>query len=208
MASPNYRIRRATVEDLDVLKSLWESMRFPAQTLEKRLTEFQVAEDAGKHIVGIFGFQIQGRHGHIHSEAFGDFSLADELRPLFWQRIQALAMNHGIARLWTQERAPFWSRNGFQPATNESLQKLPEAWSASNPGWLTLQLKDEEAITSLEHEVMMLMQTEKQRTASTLETARTFKAALTVIGILLALAILGLAAYVYLTRGTLVPQPR
>jgi hypothetical protein len=94
MALPNYRVRRATVDDLGALTALWESMNFPLQTLEKRLTEFQIAEGPQGHIAGAFGFQINGRYGLIHSEAFSDFSTADEIRSLFWQRIQPLAMNH------------------------------------------------------------------------------------------------------------------
>ena len=45
---------------------------------------------------GIFLF-LQ-RQGLIHSEAFADYAMADQVRPSLWGRIQALAMNHGIAR--------------------------------------------------------------------------------------------------------------
>jgi N-acetylglutamate synthase-like GNAT family acetyltransferase len=207
MALPNYRVRRATVDDLGALTALWESMNFPLQTLEKRLTEFQIAEGPQGHIAGAFGFQINGRYGLIHSEAFSDFSTADEIRSLFWQRIQPLAMNHGVVRLWTQEQSPFWSRNGFQPPTADVRQKLPEAWVDAGPNWLTLQLNDEEVIVSLDKELAMLMQAERERTKETLEKARAFKTVVTVIAFVLVLLIFSAALYVYLRRGTLAVQP-
>jgi len=46
------RIRRATTDDFQSLRSLWHSMRLPAGELEKRLTEFQVIEAADGQIVG------------------------------------------------------------------------------------------------------------------------------------------------------------
>ena len=51
MTPPNHRVRRATLDDLPALKPLWESMRFSVEDLEKRLTEFQVAENAQGEIV-------------------------------------------------------------------------------------------------------------------------------------------------------------
>ena len=45
---PQLHIRRATVDDLPALRSLWAAARLPADELENRLTEFQVVEDAGR----------------------------------------------------------------------------------------------------------------------------------------------------------------
>ncbi len=193
MNPSDYRIRRATLEDLNVLKALWESMRLPVSELglEKRLTEFQVAEQPDGKIMGAVGIQVMGSQARLHSEAYADFAQADELRHLFWQRIQPLASNHGVLRLWTQERVPFWTRLGFQPANKNVLEKLPEAWDRSSPEWLTLQLKDEDAIASLEKEVAMFMQTEKQKTADLLRRAQTMKNFWLVIAFLVAFLILG-----------------
>ena len=140
MNPTSYRVRRATVDNFEALKALWTSMNFPAADLEKRLTEFQVAEDENGNIVGAIGFQFLDRQGLIYNEAFADFSVADQVRPLLWTRIQSLAMNHGVARLWTRENAPFWTHSGLQPAKPEMLERLPEAWDRSAPGWLTLRL--------------------------------------------------------------------
>lgn len=208
MSASNFKVRRATLEDLTALKALWESMRLPAGELEKRLTEFQLVEDAQGKIVGAIGFQILGRQGCLHSEAFSDFSIADEVRPLVWQRLQSLAMNHGVFRVWTRENVPFWTRNGFQPPAGDTLQKLPEAWDRSLTGWLTLQLKDEAVLASADKEFAMFMESEKARSARALDQARVLKKVITVLAILVGLALAGLAGYLYIQRtrqGTLGP---
>jgi len=109
MNPSDYRMRRATLDDIGILKTLWESMRLPAGDLERRLTEFQVIEGPDGKVMGALGFQIAERQACIHSEAFTDFSIADSVRPVFLKRIQSLAMNHGVMRLWTREHAPFFS---------------------------------------------------------------------------------------------------
>jgi len=207
MTSANYRVRRATLDDLGALKPLWESMRLPADDLEKRLTEFQVVENPRGEVIGTIGFRMSGRHGCIHSESFSDFSVADVARPLFWERLQVLSSNHGIARLWTQENAPFWNRMGFQPASPEALKNLPETWNNEKPAWLTLQLKSEEAFVSLENELAMFMQAEKARTAKMFEQARVLKFAATAFAIIFAIFVI--VAVVFLIQkngGTLIPR--
>ena len=70
------RIRRATTDDFQSLRLLWNSVRLPAGDLEKRLTEFQVVEAADGQIVGAIGVQIIGRHALLHSEGYTDFAAA------------------------------------------------------------------------------------------------------------------------------------
>lgn len=175
-------------------------MSFSAADLEKRLTEFQVAEDPGGKVVGAVGFQFLGRQGLIHSEAFADFSMADQVRPLLWARIQSLAMNHGIARLWTRENAPFWTHNGLQPPDSSAQERLPAAWDKSAAGWLTLRLRDEDVMMSLDKEFALFKEAEKRSTAETLGHARKIKQVCTVIGVLIALGLLIWAVYLLLTR--------
>lgn len=198
MTQPNYRVRRATLDDLTTMRRLWESMRFPPQDLEKRITEFQVVEDAEGKVTGAVGFQIAGRHGRIHSEAYADFAMADSARPLVWERLQSLIRNHGVVRIWTREEAPFWKQNGFQPANSDLLKKLPQEWADGSVGWLTLQLKDEEAIVSMEKELAMYMEAERNRTARTFQKARLIKTIATFIAIVFALFIVG--AIIFLLR--------
>jgi len=200
MIASEFRVRRATVDDLPTLKALWESMRIYAADLEKRLTEFQLAEDADGKIVGAIGFQIIQRHGLIHSEAFSDFAVADQVRPQWWTRIQSLAINHGVARLWTRENAPFWTHSGLQPAAEEALRGLPETWDRTSPGWRTLRLKDETVLASLDKEFDMFVASEKRRSADALGQAQKLKTFVTILGLLLALGLGAAAVYIALTH--------
>ena len=63
MNSSNYRVRRATLDDITQLTALWQTMRFPVEELGKRITEFQVAENAEGKLLGAVGLQIAERQG-------------------------------------------------------------------------------------------------------------------------------------------------
>src|SRR5215469_1675945 len=155
MTASTLRVRRATVEDLETLRPMWASMKLPVAELERRLTEFQVVENAEGKVLGGIGLQMAGSSGRLHSEGFTDFAIADQGRELLWNRIQTLAANHGVLRLWSRECVPFWSGLGFKKADAEALKKLPPGWNTDDPSWFTLQLKDEAAIASVEKELAM-----------------------------------------------------
>jgi N-acetylglutamate synthase-like GNAT family acetyltransferase len=196
MTSSNYRVRRATLDDVRPLMALWQSMNYPADELVRRMTEFQVAENTAGTLLGAVGLQVAERQGCIHSEAFTDFALADHLRPLLWERLHAVAANLGVFRLWTREQAPFWSHSGMVRADAEVLAKLPAPWRGHSAGWLTLKLREDlDAVIKADHEFSLFMAAEKQRTNRVLVRARILKAVVTVISFgLLALAI-GVAIY-------------
>jgi N-acetylglutamate synthase-like GNAT family acetyltransferase len=206
MAGLNHRVRRATLDDLESLKTLWNSMHLPAQELESRLTEFQVVEAPDGRVVGALGIQIARQQGRLHSESYGDFAIADDARTLMLERIRSLCSNHGVLRLWTQEKAPFWTRQGFQPASPEDLKKLPETWAGAD--WLTLQLKDEAAMVSMEKELALFMETEKQRTADTMERVRMLKSIFLWLGVVLGVLVLGAVVYVFLKNPKMLPMGR
>jgi N-acetylglutamate synthase-like GNAT family acetyltransferase len=189
---PPLHIRRATVDDLPALKSLWLTARLPADELEARLTEFQVVE-AGGVFAGALGLQIVRQHARLHSEDYADFSVADAARELFLERLQKLAANHGVFRVWTQETSPFWTRWGFQPANAETLARLPEEWKnlegrpgapeRSKGGWLTLELKNADAINAaLGNQFAGFMDTEKKQTAQVADHARKLRLFITFLG--------------------------
>ncbi len=204
MNPPSHRVRRATLEDLPVLRQLWASMRLEStDLLEKQLTDFQVVVDAAEKPCGCVGFQIAGRHAHIHSEAYTDFGIAEQVRPMFWARFQALATNHGLARLWTREQSPFWTHNGFLPADAEALEKLPPQWKSDQPGWLMLKLRDEEALASLEKEFAMFAQSEKSRSEQALNQLGILKKIAIVIGFLFVGFLLVWTVIIYLNRARL-----
>jgi N-acetylglutamate synthase-like GNAT family acetyltransferase len=198
MNLPEIRIRRAIVDDLPVLKSLWTSMRLPADDLEKCLTEFQVVENAEGKVLGATGIQISKQHALLHSEGYSDFSVADSARKLFWERIQTLASNHGVFRLWTRENSPFWKSFGFQTPTAEILTRLPAEWkNESDDGWLTFQLKNEDVINAaFEKEFTTFIASEKKEIARITGQAQTIKTIVTVVAF--GIAIISFAALIWL----------
>jgi N-acetylglutamate synthase-like GNAT family acetyltransferase len=193
------RVRRATLDDLAVLRTVWLSMRLPADELEKRLKEFQVVENAEGQVLGAVGIQFSKQHALLFGEGFSDFSIADAARELFWQRFEALAANHGIFRIWTRETSPFWARWGFQPANAEILSRLPDEWKTSEGKWFTLQLKDEEAVAAaLENKFAGFMDAEKKQIAHVFEKARALKTFVTVFGFTIGILCIGIAIYLFI----------
>jgi len=205
MSQTVFRIRRATTDDFQSLQALWQSMRFAADDLEKRLTEFQVVESADGAIVGAVGLQINGRHALLHSEGYTDFAVADAARELLWERIRTIASHHGVFRLWTREQSPFWVRWGFQPATLENLERLPAEWNGPGEPWLTIQIKDEEALAAMDKEIELFKAEGKKRTEEALAQARTWTTTITVIAFLVGAALLGVAFFILVRRGLFVP---
>ena len=195
----NYRVRRATLDDIGQLTALWESMQYPIQELARRVTEFQVAEGGDGKVLGAVGLQIVERQGLVHSEVFSDFALAEHLRPLLWDRVHAVATNHGLLRVWTQEQAPFWNHCGLVKADTAALEKLPALWRGPSPAWLTLKLREDvETVISLDKEFTLFMESEKQRTERVFQRARTVKTTATVIAFVLAIAVAAWAVSVFL----------
>lgn len=192
----NLRVRRATVEDLATLRGIWDSMRLPAGELEQRLKEFHVAENGAGNIVGAIGIQCSGQYALLYGEGFSDFSFADASRELFLERLQTLASNHGVFRVWTTEQSPFWTRWGFQPAGPELLSRLPEQWKSADAPWLTLQLKDEDAVAeALKTKFAGFMDSEKQQTERVRAHAKTLTTVITVIGFAIFFLCLGVIVY-------------
>ncbi|HEX4646918.1 MAG TPA: hypothetical protein VH598_15045 [Verrucomicrobiae bacterium] len=192
MSQSDYRIRRATIDDLQTLTALWGKMHLPAAELEKRLTEFQVAETAEGGVAGAIGLEIAKQQGRLHSEAFEDFSQADVLRQHFWDRLQTIVKNHGLSRLWTQEPAPFWNRTGFADAEAAALEKFPQVWSALKGNWLTMKLMDEAATEiSLDKEFAIFKEMEQEQRERTLRVARVVKVVAMLLAIVLAVFIIG-----------------
>ncbi len=200
MHSAPLKTRRATVDDLPALKSLWLAAQLPADTLEARLTEFQVVENHGV-FAGAIGIQIVRTAMLLHSEDYADFAVADPARELFWERIQTLAANHGVFRVWTQETSPFWTHWGFQPANAETLARLPEEWKPLAGRWLTLELKDEDAIKSaLGNQFSNFMDSEKEKTQRVAGHAKKINLFIIIVGFTVGLVGIAVAAYLFIQR--------
>jgi len=207
-AASTYRVRRATVDDLQSLTALWEAMHFPAAELEPRLTEFQVVEAPDGKLLGALALEISGRHGLLHREAFSDFALADALRHSLWERMQSVAKNHGLVRIWTKETAPFWCHSGLHAASPEELKKLPEVWTALPGDWLTIQFRDEEAVeASLDKEFVKFREAAKEQTEQALQRAKILKYGATFMAIILAAVVCAISIYMLKNRGNIPPPP-
>jgi N-acetylglutamate synthase-like GNAT family acetyltransferase len=185
-----YQVRRATTDDLPQLSELWKTAQFPLDDLEKRFTEFQVAARPQGEIVACIGLQIVGTDGRLHSEWFTDFALSEALRPPLWNRLQLVAANHGLFRLWTDESAPFWKKGaGFSATTAEVMTKLPAEFGEARGGWFVLRLKEESADPSLlDAQFAMFRDAEKAKREKMLQRAN----AIRVIGT-------GIAVVIFLT---------
>jgi N-acetylglutamate synthase-like GNAT family acetyltransferase len=200
---PQLHIRRATVDDLPALKSLWLAARLSADELKDRLTEFQIVE-ADRVFAGALGVQIIRQHARLHSEDYADFSVADAARELFWERIQKISANHGVFRLWTQENSPFWKNYGFQPPSAETITRLPGEWKNLEGNWLTLELKNEAAINAvLKNQFGSFMEAEKKQTAQLAENARKFKLFVTIASFGIFFICLAIVAWMILKRPAL-----
>lgn len=180
------QVRRATVDDLPALHSLWAAAQWPAAEFEQRLTEFHVVERDGQ-FAGALALEILGQHARLHAEDYADFSVADHARELFWERLEKLAANLGVFRVWTQETSPFWRHWGFQAADEAALARLPDAWKPLAGNWLTLELKNETAINQAwQGQLSEFMVAERKETARVTEQARRLRLAITIFLLVLA----------------------
>jgi hypothetical protein len=187
-------IRRATVDDLPALRTLWLGANLPVV-------------EAGGQFAGALGVQVVRQHCRLHSEDYADFSVADAARQLFWERIQVIASNLSVFRLWTQETSPFWTHWGFQPANAEALARLPDEWKNLEGRWLTLELKNEDAINkAIKNQFAGFMDAEKKQTERVLNQARVLRFIITVAGF--GIFFLCLAIFIYVLMHRQIPLGR
>ncbi|MCP5523648.1 MAG: hypothetical protein H7A46_19080 [Verrucomicrobiales bacterium] len=153
-------VRRATLDDLAVLRGLWSTARLPVFEMEPRLTQFQMAFRPDDTAMGAIGLQVVGWHGLLHSPCF--YSAAEEAvaLPLLWEHLQQIAGSKGLARIWMAgPLGGFWQETGFKPANPAELNRLPPSFKlpTGQARWWTLALRDDAAIAqALEHEFTKL----------------------------------------------------
>jgi N-acetylglutamate synthase-like GNAT family acetyltransferase len=204
MTTQTPQVRRATIEDMPKLVALWQAEGLPVPDLEKRFKEFQVIDGEGGSILGAIGLQIAGLEGCVHSEAFAHPEQADALRGLFWERLQVLAQNHGLIRVWTQIATPFWNHSGFQYASEDLLGRRPDAFGNDPHPWRFSQLREEAAsLPSIEKEFAMFKEMEHERTQRLLRQAKVLKmvAAVVVMAVFILVAFWVVAWYRTQARG-------
>jgi hypothetical protein len=159
--------------------------------LERRLTEFQLIVTESGDLIGAIGLRIEGKQGCLHSEAFAQPEQEEQFRTQLWERIQIVARNHGLVRMWTQERSPFWPQAGFADPPPELLKKLPVNFGDAQARWLMLQLREENlAAVSAEHEFDLFQTAQKEETDKLMRLGQSFKTIVfVVLGIIFAAGI-------------------
>ena len=186
------QIRRATIEDLHRLRSLWTQAALPVETLVKSLTEFQVAQAADGTMLACIGLQLDAQQGKIHHACYRSPEMRLALDQPLWERLQSVARNHGLWRLWTQDRSPVWRDRGFQDSDKSVLKKLPSRFGDPDDHWLVLKLRDETTTTiSFEQEFELFKQAQQDWTHKALRQARVLK----VLALLIAVILLAAAGW-------------
>lgn len=184
MTEPALTVRRATLADVPRLRQLWSDAGWPVAELEKRFTEFQVIETSGGVVVAAMGLHLDSRHGRLHSEVFAEAETREEHRARLWERLQAVARNHGLVRLWVAS-TPGWRRAGFVTPDAGGLERLPAAFGGREEAWLTLILKEEATQTiSLEKELEIFQMQQREDTERLMQQARMWKGIAVVVSVI------------------------
>ena len=192
MSTSQPQARRATIDDLSKLTPLWRAEGLAAHDLEKRFKEFQLIEGPDGEVLGTIGLQVSGQEGRLHSETFAHPEDGDALRQRLWDRVQMIANNHGIIRLWTQLESPFWHHVGFTAASGDLMVRLPANFAGDQRRpWSFYQLRSETAaVVSLDKEFAMFREAERERTEKIFRQAKVLKVIAAML--VLAVAVLGL----------------
>ena len=181
--------RRATVDDLPQLITLWMDAHLPADVFEKRLTEFHIVEDPlTKRILAAIGLHSQESAVMLHSEVFGDPANEDLYRDMLWPRFKTLARSLGASRIWTQETASFWRREGFRLADEEVLKKRPHFPDGEEHlPWCFMQIFDEEKIEQAmgEHRYDDLLQMQRDESDAYAQQMKVLRNVIITLGIAL-----------------------
>lgn len=154
----HWSVRRASIEDLPQLKLHWESTGVDNEALEKKLTEFQIAEDAEGTIRGVIGVRLAEQEAWIYHESFSYEDQGDPIREAIWLRIKNLAQNHALFKIWTHSTAPSWNNLGFVDATPDILSGKPSVFENETNRWKVLVLREPEQGISLDKEFELFQQ--------------------------------------------------
>lgn len=145
MELPGFSARRATLEDLPALQALWQQAGLPWDQLDKFVSEFQVAADESGSLLAAIGLLVEGDNALLHTEAISPAATlkADELRSALWRRVQIVARNQGVVRVWTQEDGEFWHAGVFQPADQAQVKAAGASFlSDISAAWFVCELID------------------------------------------------------------------
>lgn len=159
MTESKFNFRRATLEDLDVLRGLWQTALFSPIELEKHLTEFQLVEGEDGRLLGALGILINGEEALIHHEAFTHPTTESAMREALWHRLKIMFSNQGVHRVWTREKAAFWNEVGFRMPTVDEKPKFPPALGTADRSLKVFPLRDSKAEKIIEKKMIELQAT-------------------------------------------------
>jgi hypothetical protein len=98
------------------------------------------------------------------------------LRQRLWERVQAVARNHGLYRVWTDLEGPFWKSQGFEAAPGELQRKLPASLGQPDRARFVLNLREEvPANISVEHEFEIFTRAQRESSERIIRQAQTLK---------------------------------
>lgn len=157
--------RRAAVEDLAALQALWMENGLPWEALGEYLNEFQVTVDDSGLITGAIGLLIEGGQALLHTEAVRPGTDADVSRAALWRRVQIVARNQGVERIWTQEDADYWRASGFSPVPPPLVERAPASFLKSADAWLACDLMDPERAKAMINEQLAIMEAQRLQAA-------------------------------------------
>lgn len=202
MELPALSARRATVEDLPALQALWQIGGLPADELEKFLTEFQVVPGEGEGVLlGAIGLMVEGNDALLHSEALAPGDEGDEIRAALWRRLQIVARNQGIHRLWTQEDADYWRTGGFVAAPVETVAAATAAFVHKTATWMVCELIDPAKAKQLVTEQMAIWHATRAQEADELQNKiRAFRNASILIAAIVVVLMIGMVVFVLRQR--------
>jgi N-acetylglutamate synthase-like GNAT family acetyltransferase len=156
--------RRATVEDLESLETLWREAGLPATELGKFLTEFQVVISPDGRILHCIGLLVEGDQALLHSEALPSHPTVepDACRSALWRRLRILARNQGISRIWTREDAEFWAISGYESIPESGLPAELPSFVPREDGWRVYHSPDPTQADLLVKRELALWQTQRE----------------------------------------------
>ncbi len=202
MEAPSLSARRATVEDLPALQALWQIGGLPADELEKFLTEFQVVPGEGEGVLlGAIGLMVEGNDALLHSEALAPGDEGDEIRAALWRRLQIVARNQGIHRLWTQEDADYWRDGCFLAAPAETVSAATAGFVDKTATWMVCELIDPAKAKLLVTEQMAIWHATRTQEADELQgKIRAFRNASLLVAALVVVLMIGMVVFVLRQR--------
>ncbi len=200
--------RRATLDDLPALEALWQRCGLPWEQLEKYLTEFQVILNEDGGALGALGLLVDGHEGLVHTEAIPPGQdAADDLRAALWKRLQIVARNQGVLRLWTQEDAPYWGTVGFGGPDGKVRSEAKSAFLDSDPDWRFFQLADPDRAAKLVQEQLAVWEaTRSQEADSFQQTIQNIRNSAFIITGAIIVILFAMALYVFVRRPELVQR--